>query len=180
MSWLDKLLEATEDEVDGVIDAAVNSDDAQGIEDVSQADTAVKDADVSDDPEKLVYDKVQSYSQSTEVGDEKVAGEVDVNNVDTDTEVKAGNETPQVNESVTLNRSDMEAIYSEAVAEVIRESTEEIQAKFKEKVAAAKEWKAKQLAKLKAKEKKEKQEKAAAVAEAADINGMLSDIFSKF
>ena len=180
MSWLDKILEATEDEVDEVIASAIDSKDAQGIEDVNHASTAVKDADVSDDPEKLVYDKVQTYSQSTDIGDEKVAGEVDIDNDDTDATVKSGNETPQVNESAMLTREEMQKIYSECVADVIRESTEEINAKYKEKVAAAKEWKAKALAKEKAKEKKAKEEKAKAVAEAADIDGMLAEIFSKF
>jgi len=91
MSWLDKILEAAEDEVDEVIASAIDSKDAQGIEDVNHASTAVKDAGVSDDPEKLVYDKVQTYSQSTDIGDEKVAGEVDIDNDDTDATVKSGN-----------------------------------------------------------------------------------------
>ena len=180
MSWLDKLLEASEEEVDDVIDKAVQSNDAQGIEDVSQADTAVKDADVRDDPDALVYDKTDCYSQDIEVGEEKVAGEIDIDNVDTDTKVKSGNETPQVTEGAKLTRGQMQAIYSECVAEVIRESADEINAKYKEKVAAAKAWKTKQLAKLKEKMKKEKAEKAKAVAEAADVEGMLKDIFSKF
>jgi len=172
-NWLDKLLEAAEDEVDEVISSAIDSKDAQGIEDVNHAGTEVKDSDVSDDPNELVYDKVQTYSQDIEMGDEKTAGEVDIDNDDTDTTVKAGK---QVSENGLLTRQEMQNVYSEAVAELIAESTDEINAKFKEKLAKLKEWKAKALAKEKAKEKKAK---ANAVAEAADINGMLEDIFDK-
>ena len=45
-NWLDKLLEAAEDEVDEVISSAIDSKDAQGIEDVNHAGTEVKDSDV--------------------------------------------------------------------------------------------------------------------------------------
>ena len=176
MSWLDKLLEAAEDEVTDVIDKAIDSKDAQGIEDVNQAGTEVLDAGVSDDPNKLVYDKVQTYSQTTDIGDEGVAGTVDSERDDTDETVKGGNETPGVTEAF-MTRDELDRIYSECVTEVISESKEEINAKFKEKVAAAKEWKAKQLAKLK--EKKDKK-KAKEVMEAAHIDEMLNDVFSRF
>ena len=178
VNWLDALLEASEEEVDEVIDKAINSDGDEMMSS-SQATGDVKDADVKDDPDALVYDKTDCYSQDVEVGDENVAGEVDIDNDDTDTEVKSGPETDAVKESFTAD--ELRSFYTEAVAEYIAEGKEEINAKYKAAVAKAKEKRDAELAKLKAKEaKKAGKDKAAAVAEAADINGMLADIFSKF
>ena len=68
--------EAAEDEVTDVIDGAIEDDDAKDIEDLSMAGTEVKDADVSDDPDKLVYDP-DSYTNDY-LGDDKKDGEVDI------------------------------------------------------------------------------------------------------
>ena len=73
---LDAIVEAAEAEVDDVISTALNN---ETISDVSQADTAVVGSDVSDDPNKNVYDKTDCYTQHTEVGDEKVDGEISTN-----------------------------------------------------------------------------------------------------
>ena len=178
VNWLDALLEASEEEVDEVISKAINSD-GDDMMSSSQATGDVKDADVKDDPDALVYDKTDCYSQDVEVGDENVAGEVDIDIDDTDTEVKSGAETDAVKEGFTAD--ELRSFYTEAVAEYIAEGKEEINAKYKAAVAKAKEKRDADLAKLKAKEaKKAGKDKAAAVAEAADINGMLADIFSKF
>ena len=168
-NWFERLLEASEDEVDEVIASAIDSKDAQGIEDVNHADTAVKDSDVSDDPTKLVYDKLDCYSQDTSIGDENTAGTVDIDNDDTDETVVSGSETKATAES-TLTKDELSSLYTEAVSEVINESAEEINAKYKEKIKAAKEWKAKALAKEKAKAKK-------GVAENASIDDIVQSIF---
>ena len=53
VNWLDALLEASEEEVDEVIDKAINSD-GEDMMSSSQATADVKDADVKDDPDALV------------------------------------------------------------------------------------------------------------------------------
>lgn len=178
MSWLDTLLEAAEEEVTDVITKAIDSKDAQGIENINKAGTEVLDADASNDPDSIMYDKTNSYSQSKEVGSEGIDGTVDSDRDDTETKVKSGAPTSQVTEAL-LTRDEMQQIYSECVADIIRENTEEIKAKYNEKIAAAKEWKAKKLAQLKAKKKKEDKEKKA-TKEAARIDAMLNEIFSDF
>ena len=168
-SWLDRLLEAADEELEDVISDGIDSDDAQGIEDVSLADTYVKDADVSDDPDALVYDKTDCYSQDTEWGDEGIAGEIDVDLGDTETEVKKGNETPAVTES-GIPASLAYKLYNEAVAEVVSESKKKIDAKFNQKIKDAKN--------------KRRRRKAADVedglTESADVTRMINDIFSRF
>ena len=99
-NWLDVLIEAAEDNVDDVISSAISSNDAQEITDVNQAGTEVKDSDVSDDPEKLVYYKVNTFSQDKEMGEENVAGTIERDiDSDTDTSVASGNETKAAVES---------------------------------------------------------------------------------
>ena len=174
MSWLDKLLEASEDQVDDVIDKAM-SGDAEGVGDSSVAPENVKDADVSDDPDKLTYDD-DCYSQTVEEKDVEPAGTVDVELGDTETKVDAGPETSATEESVQMTADELRLIYTESVAKVmLQEATKtQINAQYKKDVADAKAKKAKALDKAKAKAKADK------VAESANVNGMLEDIFSKF
>lgn len=174
MSWLDRLLEASEDQVDDVIDKAMGGD-AEGVTDSNLASTDVKDADVSDDPDKLVYDKTDCYSQTTEEDEVKVAGTVDAELGDTETHVNAGPET-SATESVDMTADELRLIYTESVAKVmLQEATkQQINAQYKKDVADAKAKKAKAVEKEKAAKKAKK------VAESANIDGMLEDIFSKF
>lgn len=60
-SYIDALAEATEDEVEDVITGAMKGD-AQGVADLSLADSNLTDGSVSDDPDKLVYDDVDCYT----------------------------------------------------------------------------------------------------------------------
>ena len=90
-SALYTMIEAAEDEVDQVVIAAINSNDAQGITDVNLASTDVNDSDVSNDPDRLTYDD-NCYSQDIPMGDEKVAGTIDIDNVDTVTNVHTGSQ----------------------------------------------------------------------------------------
>ena len=178
MSWLDTLLEAAEEEVTDVITKAIDSKDAQGITNISKANKNVLDNEVSDDPDSIMYDKTNTYSQHIDIGDEGIDGTIDSDRDDTETKVKSGAPTSQITEAL-FTRDEMQQIYSECVAETIQENAEEIKAKFNEKIAAAKEWKAKKLAQLKAKKNKEEKEKKA-TKEAARINAMLDEIFSDF
>lgn len=68
--WADAIAEAAEDEVTEVMDKALSSEE---ISDINAASTAVKDADVSDDPDKLTY----GPDQYTDNAGYKVAGSVD-------------------------------------------------------------------------------------------------------
>ena len=95
-------LEAAMDEISDVIDNAINSNNAQGIEDVNRASTEVLGAGVSNDPNKLTYDD-DCYSQEYEFGDENIAGTVDANIVGTSTNVASGNETKAAVESFFFN-----------------------------------------------------------------------------
>lgn len=179
MSWLDSILEAGEEEVQDIIAKAVNAKDAQGIEDINAAGTDLLGNDVSNDPDELVYDKVSSYSQYMD-WDDDTSGTVDTDILGTKTKVKKGNETPQVSESY-FTEDELRQIYSECVADVIRENADEINEKYNRKISKAKEWKAKKMAALKKKEAKAKEKaKKKSVEEAADIDGMLEDIFSSF
>lgn len=170
MSWLDNILEGAESEVDEVISSAVDSADAQGIEDVNHATTNVLDGSESKDPNALTYDKTNTYSQDTEMGDEKTAGTVDVSLGDTKETVKAGNETDGVTESVKFTRDEMNKYYAEAVAEVVTESSDIINKKFSAKVAAAKDFKAKKLAQQKAQQE-------ASIDSDADAQALLDSLF---
>lgn len=166
MNWMDELLkEAAEDSVDDVIDKAM-SGDAEGVGDTNVATDFVKDADVSDDPDKLTYDD-NCYSQTIEADDTKVDGTIDTQIGDITTNVTHGAETSATaaNEAA-LSPDELRGIYTESVAKVIAASKNQINKVYKESVAAAK---AKKLAAAR---------KAKTVAEAADIDGMLNDIFS--
>lgn len=173
MSWLDRLLEASEDQVDDVIDAAM-SGDAEGIGDSNLAGAEVKDSDVSNDPDKLVYDKTDCYSQSVDQDEVKADGTVDVDLGDTDTSVGSGSETAAAEAALTAD--ELRMCYTESVAKVmLQEATKaQINAEYKKTVADAKAKKAKAIDKAKAAKKAKK------VSEAANVAGMLDDIFSKF
>ncbi len=68
-----KVSEAAEEEVEDVIAGAIDTVDA--LDDISIATYDVKDDDVSDDPNKLVYDKVDTYTSQEEPEKD---GEVDI------------------------------------------------------------------------------------------------------
>ena len=152
MSWLDRLLEASEDQVDDVIDAAM-SGDAEGVGDSNLAGTEVKSVDA---------DEV------------KADGTVDVDLGDTDTSVGSGSETAAMEAALTAD--ELRMCYTESVAKVmLQEATKaQINAQYKKEVADAKAKKAKAIDKAKA------AKKAKQVSEAANVDGMLNDIFSKF
>lgn len=162
MNWMDELLrEAAEDSVDDVIDKAM-SGDAEGVGDTNVASDYVKDADVSDDPDKLTYDD-NCYSQGVDVSDTDVDGTIDTQIGDITTQVNRGAETSAT--EAALSADELRGIYTESVAKVIAASKNQINKVYKESVAAAK---AKKIAAAR---------KAKSVAEAADIDGMLNDIF---
>ena len=162
MNWMDELLrEAAEDSVDDVIDKAM-SGDAEGVGDTNVASDYVKDADVSDNPDKLTYDD-NCYSQGVDVSDTDVDGTIDTQIGDITTQVNRGAETSAI--EAALSADELRGIYTESVAKVIAASKNQINKVYKESVAAAK---AKKIAAAR---------KAKSVAEAADIDGMLNDIF---
>lgn len=162
MDWFEKLLnEAAEDSVDDVIDAAMGGD-AQGMPDTNLASTDVKDSDVSNDPDKLTYDD-DCYSQTVEADDVKVDGTIDTQLGDVQTHVGSGAETSATEAALTPD--ELRGIYTESVARVIAANKSQINKVYKESVARAKA------------KKIEAAKKARTVAEAADIDGMLNDIF---
>ena len=75
-TYLDAVAEAAEQEVEDVISGALKSD-GDYLSSTSIASTNVMDSDVSDDAEKLVYDKKQFYS--TDGTDVDTAGSIDTN-----------------------------------------------------------------------------------------------------
>ena len=64
------MIEAAMDDVDQTIATALSSNVSQNIEDVSLANTDVVSLDVSTDPNTLVYDKTDCYSQDTDIATE--------------------------------------------------------------------------------------------------------------
>lgn len=93
------LIEASNEEIDNDIATAINTADAQGIEDVNLDDSDPM-AGASTDPYALTYDKTDSYSATTDMGDVTAAGTIDTDYTSgTRTSVKSGNETPQLKES---------------------------------------------------------------------------------
>ena len=81
-------------------DIISNANGTSGIENVSKAGTGVL-PNRRENPDKLVYDKVDSYAQS-DIGSEKIAGYVGTNVTDgypNHTRIMAGDPTPQVSES---------------------------------------------------------------------------------
>ena len=99
------------------------------------------------DPNLLDYDKTDSYSQTTPVGDEGVAGTVDTDLGDGKEEEIKGDGTP------TLEQDIMEAFFNS-------KTKEDIDATYKAEVEKAKAKKAKALAALKEKEAKKKEKEA--------------------
>lgn len=95
-------LEAAMGEISDVIDQAIGSNNAQGIENVNLAGTDVLGAGVSNDPNRLVYDD-DCYSQGGTFGDENIAGYVDANIAGTSTSVARGNETKAAMEGFLFN-----------------------------------------------------------------------------
>ena len=135
MSWLDKVLEAAEEEVTDVLDKAIDSNDEEvDLSDLSQAGTEVQDADVSNDPEEDVYDKVGTYSQAEYVGDEDVDGYKDTDIDSNDSDVEYPEEDNAVNE-MFLSKEELDNLYTEAVAEFIEENQSVINEKFYSKAA---------------------------------------------
>ena len=154
--WLDALLEATENDVDDIIEKAT-SGDAQGITDVNHASTEVLDGGASTDPNALNYDKTNLYSQDTPIGDENVAGTVarDIK-TDTNTSVTSGNETKALESFFTPD--ELRGIYTEAVSEYICEKKDEIDKRYKSKVEVKVKEKAKKKADDVVKGKKKNQQ----------------------
>ena len=85
------------DEVDPLLDTAAGNDPMH-VGDVNLAGTEVLPQGASTDPNALDYDKTNCFSQTVEIGDEGIAGKVGAELGDTETQVKAGNETPSVNQ----------------------------------------------------------------------------------
>ena len=169
-SWFRRLLEAeTDEEVDSVIKSAIDTDDAMGMEDVNHASTSILDNNASDDPNELVYDK-DLYSQTVQMGDERTSGSVDNSPTDdavTSTQVES-----------LLSPEEYRVIYSECVAELIRESKAILNEKFDAKAKAAQRWKAGKLAEKAA--KRGRRAKQEAYAESGDINQVIDQVFSRF
>ena len=88
------------------------------------------------------------------------------------------------NNSALLTEQELADIYTECVAEVIRESKAKINEKYKKKKADAKKFKAKQLADAKKKSGKDDildiKGKKKGVKESASVNEIMDDIFSQF
>jgi len=178
-TWLDLVMEASEDEVDEVIAKAINTKDAQGMEDVNKASTEVISSDAANaDPNKLVYDK-DLYSQTNDMGDENIAGTVEnqpTSDAVTSTDIASGNPTDAATEaSIKLSPDELRYIYTECVAQYIREGKDAINKKYDDKVKRAKKF----LAGKKNEElKKKKAEKAAKVKqESANINSVIAQLF---
>jgi len=91
---------------------------------------------------------------------------------------KSGSSDSDMEESAMLTEQELSYIYSECVAEVIRESKASIDKKYKEKKKLAKSMKAKKLAKKKIADKKK--DKELALKEAADPNMVINQIFDAF
>lgn len=170
MDWLQKLLEA--DEVTPSIDSAI-SGNAQGITNINKADKEVLGAGASTDPNEFTYDKTDSYSATTDMSDIKVAGTIQTDyGSDMSRSIKSGSETPSLKEYF-ITPDECRNLYTEALAEFINESTEEINEKYKTKIAAAKEWKKRAL------EREKKAAKKAAKANVTEgVNAMLDEMFS--
>lgn len=88
-------------------------------------------------------------------------------------------------ESALLTEQELADIYTECVAEVIRESKAKINEKYKKKKADAKKFKAKQLADAKKKSNKDdvldiKGNKKKGLKESSSVNEIMDDIFSQF
>lgn len=170
MSWISALLEA--DEVDPIIDKATNGN-AMGITDVNLASTEVLGSGASTDPNALDYYKTDCFSATTDMSDVKSAGSIGADyDSDTDRSVTSGNQIKATKEGY-FTPDELRGFYTEAVSEVINESKEEIDAKYKAKINAAKEWKKKALAR----EKKAAAKGKAAQSESA-VNNLLDTIFN--
>ena len=126
MSWLDSILESVEEEITDVMDKAIdNPDDEADISDVNLAGEELTDNDVSNDPNENVYDKVDLYDQTEEIGDEDVDGKVD-----TDIDSTGDDATIEdVEESMNL--------YEQAIAEIMNEQADAIEARYQELTEAA-------------------------------------------
>ena len=126
MSWLDSILESVEEEITDVMDKAIdNPDDEADISDVNLAGEELTDNDVSNDPNENVYDKVDLYDQTEEIGDEDVDGKVD-----TDIDSTGDDATIEdVEESMNL--------YEQAISEIMNEQADAIEARYQELTEAA-------------------------------------------
>ena len=126
MSWLDSILESVEEEITDVMDKAIdNPDDEANISDVNLAGEELTDNDVSNDPNENVYDKVDLYDQTEEIGDEDIDGKVD-----TDIDSTGDDATIEdVEESMNL--------YEQAIAEIMNEQADAIEARYQELTEAA-------------------------------------------
>jgi len=120
MAWLEQadidfdyaiesvLVEA--DEVDEVIDNAIGTKSAMGMEDVSQADLSVLGAGASTDPFKLDYEDTNTFSQTNPMGSEDSIGSVGVTLGDTSTHVGSGNQTPAVESMIEYMEQELSCV----------------------------------------------------------------------
>ena len=78
------------------MDAAIEDNNAQGIERISKA--KMDSGSVTGDPDKLTYDK-NCYSQTNKIGTENIAGTIGLDaGTDTKTTISMGNPTKAVEE----------------------------------------------------------------------------------
>lgn len=89
--------------VDKELSKAADDNDIEGL--TGEASTKVSDC-----PNTLTYDKKDTYSQSTEMGDETVAGTKDIDLGDTKETVKPGEET-SLGESAEVSDEELQSIF---------------------------------------------------------------------
>jgi len=187
--FLNRILEASEEELTDIIDNAINTNNGMGMEDVNKAGTNLLDGGESSDPYALNYDKTDSYTQdqSGDMSDVTIAGSVlnsPTKNAVTSTQIVSGSETKAVEEmaarllaanEVQFTSDELRIIYNECVSDLIRESAHIINEKCEAKQKQVKVLKAKKMAKMKLDEEKSKKNKA--VKESANIDDVLANLF---
>ena len=90
------VIRSINEEVEEVMDAAIEDNNAQGIERISKA--KMDSGSVTGDPDKLTYDK-NCYSQTNKIGTENIAGTIGLDaGTDTKTTISMGNPTKAVEE----------------------------------------------------------------------------------
>ena len=188
-SFLNKILEASEEEITDIIDNAINTNNGMGMEDVNKAGTNLLNGEESSDPYALDYDKTNSYTQdqSGDMSDVTLAGYVQnqpTRDAVTSTQITSGSETKAVEEmaaqllaanEVQFTAEELRTIYNECVSDLIRESTRIINEKCDAKQKQVKVLKAKKMAKMKLDEMKDKNKKS--VKESANIDDVIANLF---
>lgn len=187
--FLQRILEASEDEVSDIIDNAINTNNGMGMEDVNKAGTNLLDGGEKTDPFALDYDKTNSYTQdqSGDMSDVTIAGTVEnqpTKDAVTSTQITSGSETKAVEEmasqllaanEVQFTAEELRYIYNECVADLIRESAAIINEKCAVKQEKVKVLKAKKMAKAKLDEDKKKRSRL--VKESGSITDTINNLF---